>query len=92
MLDAGDTVVNETDTASSKILTKERVAELEVGMDNEQALLPSLEDLIREKSGDIPERWVGVRWLKMSNVKLNGFGALDAIPSSAGLRHVQSSN
>ena len=39
ILDAGDRVVNKTDIASSKILKKERVAELGVGMNNEQALL-----------------------------------------------------
>lgn len=52
MLDGGDTVVSERDMASSKILTKERSAEVEVGMDN----LPGLEDLVRERAGDTPEK------------------------------------
>lgn len=49
MLDARDTVINEPDMASSKIFTKERAVVVEVGMDSEQVVLNSLEDLIREK-------------------------------------------
>lgn len=45
MLDANKTVVNETKMAFSNSFTKERVAEIEVGMAN----LPGLEDFIREK-------------------------------------------
>lgn len=55
-LDAGARVVNKTAIASSKILTKEKVAKLDVGMDNEQALLHGLQDPITEKSGEIPEK------------------------------------
>lgn len=49
MLDASDTVINEPDMASSKIFTKERAVVVEVGMEGEQVVLNSLEDLIREK-------------------------------------------
>ena len=54
--DAGDTVVNETDIASSKILTTERAAEVEVGGGQGAGALLDFEDLIREQSGDIPEK------------------------------------
>lgn len=50
MLDANNTVVNETKMAFSKLFTKERVAEIEVGMEN----LPGLKDFIKEKAQDMP--------------------------------------
>lgn len=50
MLDANNAVVNETKMAFSKMFTKERVAEIEVWMEN----LPGLEDFIREKAADMP--------------------------------------
>lgn len=52
MLDGGDIVVSERDMVFSKIFIKERFVEVEVGMDN----FFGLEDLIRERVGDIFEK------------------------------------